>query len=126
MQLQATAIIEESFNITGRGIVLELQHGEQGLAKGTELIAENSGKTWIVKVRVLFEHAVHEQKIFNSESIDYMLLKFDSIEKRQGSIESIKERESNNIYQYLIEPVKHDEKPKQGEKLKINYSQHSV
>lgn len=126
MGLQATAIIEECFNITGRGMVLELRHSEQGLAKGTELIAGNSGKIWIVKVRVLFDHAVHEQKIFAAESTDYMLLKFNTVEKRQSSIEAIKERESNNIYRYLIEPVEHDEKPKQGVRLKINYPQHSV
>lgn len=116
---QATAITEESFKVTGRGIVLELQHRKEGLSKDTTLISENSGKNWIVKVRILFDHAVHEQRLFENESTDYMFIKFNSLEKRQASINEIKERESNNIYQYLVQPIDHDEKPKQGEKLNI-------
>jgi hypothetical protein len=100
---------------------LELQHSEQGLTKNTTLISENSGKNWIVKVRVLFDHAVHEQRLFETESADYMLMKFNSLEKRQASIDAIKERESSNIYQYQVQPIDHDEKPKQGEKLNIKH-----
>lgn len=121
MNLRAIAITADSFKITGRGIFLELQHSEQGLTKDTTLISENSEKKWLVKVRVLFEHAVHEQRLFENESTDYILMKFNSLEKRQASINAIKEREFNNIYQYLVQPVDHDEKPKQGEKLNIKY-----
>ncbi|MEP0265687.1 hypothetical protein [Dokdonia sp.] len=115
------AIIEDSFKITGIGILLELKHNQLGLAESTKLISEKSGKIWIIKTRVLFDHAVDEQQIFKIESTNYMHLNFRSVEKKQASIERVKERESNNIYQYLVEPIDHNEKPEQGEKLKINY-----
>ena len=115
------AIIEDSFTITGIGIILELKLNQAGLAESTELISKKSEKVWRIKTRVLFNHAVHEQQIFEIESTNYMHLNFRSVEKRQASIERVKERESNNIYQYLVEPIDHNEKPEQGERLKINY-----
>ncbi|MGB3465577.1 MAG: hypothetical protein WBA74_09915 [Cyclobacteriaceae bacterium] len=101
---QAQALTKNSFKISGRGIVLELRHSENGLAKGTELVAEKSGRTWKVIARILFDHAVGEQKVFEVESVDFILLKYRSTEKRQQSLNEMKERESQNIYQYLVEP----------------------
>lgn len=117
---QAIALTENSFKITGRGIILELKHTQKGLAKATKLISENTDKVWKVKARILFDHAVEEQKIFETESTEYALVRFESPEKRQESIDAIKERESQNIYQYLVEPIGHEDKPKQGEKLNLD------
>ena len=118
---QAIAITVDSFKISGRVIIIELQHSENGLTKSIRLFSEKSGLTWEVIARVLFDHAVHEQKIFEVESTEYLLNKFESLEKRKKSIDDIKDRESNSIFQYLLRPIGHDEKPEQGEKLKINY-----
>lgn len=116
----AKAITKNSFKLTGIGIILEIQHSEKGLTKETELISKKSGRTWIVVARVLFDHAVTEQKIFDIESTEYMLMRFESEEKKQKSIDEIKERESKNIFQYLLKPIGHSEKPEMEEILKIN------
>ena len=118
---QAEAITEESFKITGRGVILELRHSEDGLPQGTELVSEKSGLTWKVRARVLFDHAVHEQKIFDSEFSEYMLMRFETPEKERKSIEEIKEREALGIYLYFLKPLGHEQKPQSGEKLIIKY-----
>ena len=42
-ETKAIALTGNSFNITGRGIIVELQHFQQGLEKGTLLTSEHSG-----------------------------------------------------------------------------------
>ncbi|WP_299229740.1 hypothetical protein [uncultured Psychroserpens sp.] len=117
----AKAITKDSFKITGRGIVLELQHSENGLSKETKLVSQKSGRTWKVITRVLFDHALAEQKIFNNESTNYMLMRFNSDYEKQKSINRIKKKETENIFQYFVNPIGHSEKPENGEILKINY-----
>ena len=89
----AKAITKDRFTITGIGIILELQHSENGLLKDTKLISEKSGRTWMVVARILFDHAIAEQTIFDNESVEYMLMRFESDQKRQKSINEIKERD---------------------------------
>lgn len=122
----AKAITKDSFTITGIGIILELQHSENGLLKDTKLISEKSGRTWMVIARILFDHAIAEQTIFDNESVEYMLMRFESDQKRQKSINEIKERESNTIFQYMLKPLGHSEKPEKEERLKIDYPQQSL
>lgn len=122
----AEAITKTSFNITGRGVVLELKHWENGLPKETELTSQKSGLKWKVVARVLFDHAVQEQQIFESESSEYMLLRFDNQEKEVQSINEIKEREAQNVYLYLLKPVGHDGKPEEGEKFIICLPEHKL
>ena len=119
----AKAITKDSFTITSIGIILELQHSENGLLKDTKLISEKSGRTWMVIARILFDHAIAEQTIFDNESVEYMLMRFESDQKRQKSINEIKERESNTIFQYISKPLGHLEKPEKEERLKIDYPQ---
>jgi len=116
----ATAIIENSFKISGRGIVVDLKHSEEGLNKNTVLTSKNLKLQWIVKARVLFDHAVHKQIIFESEATEYLLCSFNSIDKKKDSIQSIVNKEKQGIFQYYLEPVKHDNKPIEGELLVLN------
>ncbi len=118
-KLKAIAYTENSFKITGRGIVLELKHSEEGLSDGTKLVSEKSDKVWKVKARILFDHAVHEQKLFENEVTEYMLMTFKSAKLKQESIHQIKERESQKIYQYFISPINHEVKPEHAERLEI-------
>ncbi|WP_188459899.1 hypothetical protein [Marivirga lumbricoides] len=46
MTEKAIAIAKNSFNITGRGMVIELQHFQHGLGRGTVLTSEQSGLSW--------------------------------------------------------------------------------
>ena len=60
----AKAICKESFSITGRGIILNLMHSEQGLKQGATMDSEKTKLEWELESRVLFDHAVDIQKIF--------------------------------------------------------------
>lgn len=116
----AEMIVENSFEISGRGIVLELRHHLKGLPKETELVEEKSGHIWKVEARVLFDHAVHLQRVFDNEYADFMLLRFEDKESRERSLHNIENKEAQNIYQYLLSPSGHNEKPESGTKLRIN------
>lgn len=116
----AIALTENSFNITGLGIMVELQHLRLGLKKGTVLTSEQSGLSWEIKARVLLDHAIDEQTVFDSETAEFMLLKFSTIEKKEESIKNIKTRESQNIFQYYLKPIEHSSKPQEKEKLRIS------
>ncbi|MCH2217288.1 MAG: hypothetical protein MK076_04275, partial [Flavobacteriales bacterium] len=59
---KAEVITENSFKITGRGLILELKHSEKGLPKDTELTSEKSGFTRKILARVLFDHVANEQR----------------------------------------------------------------
>ncbi|MCI5058392.1 MAG: hypothetical protein MRY83_19935 [Flavobacteriales bacterium] len=113
------AHIKGSFKITGRGVVVFIEHGEEGLPSGIKLISVNTNRTWLVKSRVLCDHAIGQHKIFPNETMDYAQMRFASEEKRLASIHKIKREESLGIYQYMITPVDHDEKPEEGEILNI-------
>lgn len=63
------------------------------------------------------------KKIFQVESASHMLMSFSSFEKRQQSIDGIKESESQNIYHYLLNPVGHEGKSIDKERLLINIAQ---
>ncbi len=115
------AIIENSFKISGRGLILELRHLEKGLPKDTELTSEKSGLSWRVIARVLYDHAVHEQRIFESEATEYILVRFEDQEKEMNSINRIKERELQSIFQYFLKPIHHDTRPEDREKLIVQY-----
>lgn len=117
---RAIAIIKDSFKITGRGIILELKHYRDGLSINTRLTSEKSGLEWVIIARVLFDHAIDQQKIFENEKFEFALLRFESQEKRRNSIKRIKNRESQNIFQYVVKPLNHNQKSEEGEELIIN------
>ena len=119
-ELLAIALTENSFNITGLGMIVDLQHSQLGLKKKTILTSKQSGLSWEVKARVLFDHAVDKQIVFDSESVEFMLLKFSSTEKKEESILNIRSKESQKIFQYYLKPIEHSSKPEDKEKLVIN------
>ena len=48
------AVTKDSFNISGRGMLVELKHSLRGLEKGVILISESSKMEWRMVVRILF------------------------------------------------------------------------
>ena len=113
------AICKESYEITGRGIVLELKHNEPGLNHGTILQSSKTKLKWELDSRIIFDHAADIQKAFENEPVNFMLIKFSDNTKREESRQKIKNKELENIYQYLIKPINHSEKPIDGEELII-------
>ncbi len=47
--------IIECFNITGIGLLTELQHNENGISPNTKLIDTVTNETWIVKKKIIKE-----------------------------------------------------------------------
>jgi len=92
-----TALTKNHFNISGRGIVLELQHYEQGLKQGT-ILRSKEGYNWKVLVRVLFDHVAGEHQGFIKEHIDFMLIRFNCEKEEQESIKQITEKDKDHIY----------------------------
>ena len=115
------AVIENSFKISGRGIVVELKHSENGLKEGTVLTSDKSKLNWTVKARILLDHAVHKQTVFDNESVEYLLCSFSSVEKKNKSIQSIVDKEKHGIFQYYLDPQDHDNKPVDGNISNIQY-----
>jgi len=109
----------DSFEISEVGIILELQHFENGIIKNTELVSKSNGKVWKVIARLLYEHAIQFQKIFPNEAKEFILIGFESTALLQESIERVKDKESRNIYRYILEPVNHHEKPAIGDTFTI-------
>jgi len=116
----AIAISKDSTLITGRGYILDLVHNENGLLQGTILTSEKSKRQWELKARVLFDHAVDIQRVFNNEQTEFMLIRFSNSEMKEESRKKIKEKEDKNSFLYMIKPIGHNEKPEDGEKLIIN------
>jgi hypothetical protein len=110
----ATAIIKDSFSITNIGIVIELQHTQNGLAKETLLTSTTSNLSWKIIARILFDHATDIQRIFTTENRNFMHCSFKSAEKYELSRKDIQDRENKNIFQYLLQPLGHNKKPLQG------------
>ena len=113
------AITKDSFQITGRGIILEINHNLQGLPKGTILKSKVNNLNWEVISRVIFHHPEFKQIHFEIETQDYMRITFDTNEKLLKSVEQIFQKEKDNIYQYLIKPLDHNQKPNNEEYLEI-------
>jgi hypothetical protein len=104
-------LILESFLMKGRGILAEMQHSENGLKQGTVLHSAQTGLSWEVKERVLMDHVLNIQKIFENESTSMMFLKFASQEKRDESIRKLQEKEASGIFQYYLMPLNHKQRP---------------
>ncbi len=109
----------DSFEINEVGIILELQHYENGIIRNTELVSKSTGKVWKVIARLLYDHALQYQKIFAGEAKEFILIGFESTALLQESIDRIKDKESRNIFRYILEPVNHLEKPAIGDTLTI-------
>ena len=116
------AFTHTSFSITGRGIIVFLQHDQSGLPAGTVLRSVKSNLTWVVGSRILFDHVFEKQIKFAGETLNYVRISFESTEKKERSIKQILDDEKQGIFQYLIKSVGHDKKPDDKEELEVeNY-----
>ena len=113
------AITKDSFQITGRGLILDLQHDFIGLPKGTILNSKSKDLKWEVISRLIYDHPAFRQFHFDNETKDYMRLAFDSEEKLKISVDKVYQKEQNKTYQYLIRPIEHNQNPDNEESLEV-------
>lgn len=119
--IEKVTICKKSFTITGRGIIIYLEHKELGLPRGTILLSREPDKKWQIDSRVFSYHTINVHKRFENETINYEHFVFNSIEKKEASIQQIKKEEANSIYQYFIKPIDHNEKPIEGQELILEF-----
>lgn len=109
----------DSWIIKGTGIIAELKNISNGVPSGFCLISKLTGHKWIVKGRLIFYHIAESQKRFPGELELPMHLSFKANENMEKSKKALLDKENFGIYQYLIEPIQHDEKPNRLDKLEI-------
>jgi len=100
-----------SFAIQNQEIIAELKYQGNGLPTGIRLISKRSGSSWLVKGRLILFHAGDCQKRFPNETEIQMHFTFNPKENKDKSKNAIIDSEGQGIYQYLIEPDGHCEKP---------------
>ncbi|WP_157811725.1 hypothetical protein [Tenacibaculum sp. SZ-18] len=116
--------IVECYIITGVGILIELQHRENGIPPNTEIIDSTSNETWIIKKRVHNGILILDksEKYFECETesmhVDSV---FNTLTERRIGVETELDKRRNGIYMYLIKPKKKKQKlkPEIGTELKI-------
>ncbi|PTX58392.1 hypothetical protein C8N46_11437 [Kordia periserrulae] len=111
--------ILDSWNISGFGIIAEVENVQDGIPKGTILKSQESELTWIVKSRIVETLAIDELTRFPNETETPIHLNLKNVSSMEKTKERIVEKNLNRIFQYHLEPNKHNEKPKSGEKLLV-------
>jgi hypothetical protein len=101
-------------------ILADIQHSLDGLLPGTILNSNESGYSWKVVARTIFIQ-VENQKRFKGEKEYFQRFTFKDpvIENYENFQRDIHEKERQDIYHYSIEPIGHDNKPKEGEILDL-------
>ncbi|MCA0133758.1 hypothetical protein [Winogradskyella alexanderae] len=122
--------IVECFNITGIGLLAELQHNVNGIPPNTEITDSTSDETWIIKKRV--HHGIlildKSEKYFECETesmhVDSV---FKTLTERKIAVEKELNKRKNGVYMYLIKPEKKKQKlkPEIGTELIIKKRHHN-
>jgi hypothetical protein len=113
---QAIEVID-SWDLTSRGIIADLQHQLDGLPTGSIIKSQTTDKEWRVNNRILFHHTLDRQKKFPNEITTYTHSSFGSVDNMLASEKKILEREKQNIFQYQLQSVGHNSKPVIGDTL---------
>ena len=121
------AKIVSCFNITGRGIIAEIQHNLNGLPPDTTLKDFNSDNFWIVKERVIHSGYLLEQEVrFDCETkvqlsfVNHRLM--NEVEEKRFREEN-KKKINDKIYWYYLTPNIKDNKPAVGQELLVELNQ---
>lgn len=117
--------IIECFTITGRGLLTELQHSENGIPPNTQLINSESGETWTVKKRILSDTLLiaDSETFFDCETeFEHVSHSYKTEIDRQQALEKERNQRKKGIYWYLLvsDDNQQQTKPKIGSLLKIS------
>lgn len=118
-----TLIILDSWKMSERNeIIASIEHSLEGLTPGLVLKSIENGLSWKIVSRTIFIQA-ENQKRFKGEKEIFQRFTFQSpIEENFKRFQKqIAENESRHIYQYSIQPIGHENKPKAGERLEVTF-----
>ncbi|PZX37820.1 hypothetical protein LX97_02915 [Nonlabens dokdonensis] len=119
MKLIKTIKILDTWNISGFGIIAEVENIHDGLSKGTILKSQETELTWIVESRIIETLAIDKLTRFPNETETPIHLNFKTVSNLDKTKEKIVERNQNRIFQYHLKANEHNIKPKTGERLSI-------
>ncbi len=97
----------ECFDITGIGLLTELQHNENGIPPDTVIVDLNTETNWAIAKRVLSRtlRIIDSEIIFDCETkSEDISSSYKTQKDREIAIEKELERRKNGIYWYLLEP----------------------
>jgi len=118
MIINSIVIAYESWNLSSQEqILVDLKHSLNGLKKGTTLKSKSRNLIWKVNSRTIFVQA--QQKRFEGETEFTQHFSFRSSDDISKFMKMIAVKEAQEIYQYGIIPIEHDNKPLYGEELEI-------
>ena len=103
-------------------IIVELENSHNGLPTGTILFSKNSERQWFVENRIIESIASEEIKRFPFEREKIIHLNIIPTSNRNKVISSLIEKNKNNIFQYQIRPINHEEKPELNEILSVHFN----
>lgn len=109
--------IIDSFQISNLRTIVFVQNENAGLPTDS-ILKSGSGKSWVVKNRII-EFPDLENPEFDEETTTHLHLKFSSLENKTESEQQAVQRIFQNIYQYQLEGIGHDEKPAINEELEV-------
>lgn len=111
--------IIESYLISNFGMIVSLRYTNEilGLKKGVILKSKISNRLWFVQNRIIEFPSV--EKPFLNESTINSHIRFLNVENRDDADEKAYERIKENIFQYQIESIFHNEIPMKNETLQV-------
>jgi len=114
----------ECFDLTGIGLLTELQHNENGIPPDTEIIDLNTETNWTITKRVFSGTLLiaDSEIMFDCETKhEHFSNSYKTPKDREVAVEKELERRKNGIYWYLIKPTnkKQKMKPEIGVLFKI-------
>lgn len=123
--------IIECFNITGIGLLAELQHNENGIPPDSEIVDLNTKTNWKVTKRVFSRTllSADSEIMFDCETkYEHINHSFKTQKNREIAVKKELERRKNGIYWYLIKPMnkKQKLKPEKGTELKLKTHHNNV
>ena len=119
MKKEDSIKILNSWSLTHHGIITELSYDGAGLPKGIEVASSTTKNKWSIEGRMIFNHTMDKQTRFPNEHEIFMHFSFRSLDKIKKSIQELLDKEDRGIYQYILKPIGHLEKPLDGEQLEV-------
>ncbi|MCB9233050.1 MAG: hypothetical protein H6581_15440 [Bacteroidia bacterium] len=105
------------WNVSSVGLIVELYAPAEGPLTDLILWSHELQKQWMVRSRLIYNHALDEQTRFPGEREQMLFLSFEDAEKADHSRSKLLLNEAKGIFQYLFQPLGHSTDPLVGDRL---------
>ena len=116
--------IIECFDVSGMGLITEIQHNENGIPPKSQIFDETTGESWEVKKRIFNGLLLisNNEILFDCETeVTHVSSNFKNDRDRENQIVLEMKRRENGIYWYLLNPTIRNSnlKPSVGKIMRI-------